>query len=443
MAPTLTAGLLERIFKQPIKDFQVQAGCKEGENVGGSVHTIVATTKSGEKITAFFKTFPAKDNPHYQRIKESQIFRIEADVYSKLVPAIQNLIKACNNSTYCLPLPKLYASFHNDEDDYLCLEDVRPEGYKMPNVFIGLTYPECCLAIQELARFHAFTHALIRVQGEKIFAPSGQFNRLFSRFDGPDIQMWFNLLENSVRVAVEVLKTVNPKLSEQLNGEIPPGTAAGIWKQIVDRTDDTLFPCIVHGDFWCNNFLIKYDNKINGQDVSEQNPEQIKFVDFQHTRRGNIFEDLMYFLLTSTTPEFRQKYLHRVLSDYYAAFKNALDWIQCPLPICFSQGYLMDHFCRLTRPALVHMCFAIPLQLGNPTRVYAQMKEADEAVDRNGTPPEGHSENGTNQDSEKVGFDPDLEAKKFAAGLHAMFASSQFAMQRLESLVKEILSYNN
>ncbi|CAG7817423.1 unnamed protein product [Allacma fusca] len=292
----------------------------------------------------------------------------------------------------------------------------------MPSVFVGLSYLEASLILKEQAKFHAYSYALIRYQGEQLFEE--QFYRLDLRnkrdFREEKLEAWHFMLATSVDIAVDVLKRINPKLALQLKTEIPPETVGKLYSSLTDATDKLLFPCILHGDLWSNNCLLKYDK--------EGKPCGVKFVDFQHTRRGNIFEDLVYFILTSTTTEMRSQHLCKVLEDYFQSFEAALEGINVEMPIGFSLGFLFDNFNRYLRWGLSYMCFAIPLQLGNPADVY---KEQANRKKQNGVDETYDTEAEPN---------PETAGNDLKENLQLMFESSLPARQRLEDITMEILN---
>lgn len=152
-----------------------------------------------------------------------------------------------------------------------------------------------------------------------------------------------------------------PDLASRVRAKLVNQGKEKIYEMFMARsklTDKSTFPCIIHGDLWVNNILLKYD--------SAGVPSSLKFVDFQQTRRGNIYEDLLYFVLTSTTPAFRKQYLAQVLSSYFDAFAQTLDSIGVPLPLGFSRGQLINTFYDGLLAGYLYMMFAIPMQLADP-----------------------------------------------------------------------------
>ena len=69
------------------------------------------------------------------------------------------------------------------------------------------------------------------------------------------------------------------------------------------------FKTIVHGDCWTNNFMFKYGQNSEIDDI--------RIVDWQLAYVGNPTSDLSNFIFTSTTPEFRKNHLDHLLAYYH------------------------------------------------------------------------------------------------------------------------------
>ena len=89
----------------------------------------------------------------------------------------------------------------------------------------------------------------------------------------------------------------------------------------VPETLDNCGPlaCILHGDYWSNNMLFKYDAD------DEQKPIQIKMVDFQISRIGHPLSDILYFIYTSTLPSVRQQHMTLWLTHYFNTLMSGLN----------------------------------------------------------------------------------------------------------------------
>lgn len=370
----ITPAFTEKLVGESISDLSVKKGSNIGDNVFSRIHSITAKTGKGKTVNLVFKTFP-EDPKVVEDVITCQAFRVETAIYDGVVQSLEKLLQKAGQST-SLPLPKFYAAYNDDVKDYLCLEDLRPAGYEMLDKYRGLGFRETSKVLQELARFHALTYHLLRYEGEKYFEDE-KVRVLGSNFWTKDTIDWEDTAETfggATTIGIDFIAAEDSKLAQKVKfafGDIQ--NAAKIVKATTMKTDDVYFPCILHGDLWTNNILFKYTN---------ENIESIKFIDFQQSRRGNIFEDLQYFLLTSTTPTDRKAYLSQWLETYYSSFKETLRSLNCPIPLNFTQGFFVDEMWKCFLSGYSYMFFAIPFQLGIPTS--AQVHEDNSKEEHSG-----------------------------------------------------------
>ena len=304
-----------------------------------------------------------------------------------------------------LPFPKYFGGTCDGVNDFICVEDLRPSGYVMADKFSGLNFHQASLALYELAKFHAYGYFLIKYKGESFLDDDN-----LRGFEG---SLWLkptNIFTNfgrATKVAISALEKKDPELANRVRAAIPTDNSAILnnGTSTVRRTDTHYFPVICHGDFWCNNILFKYENE------NEMKPIGIKFIDFQLSHRGNIFEELQYFIFTSTTPAFRKKYLLQLLDSYYQTFTGTIEKLKCPLPLNFTRGYFIDQFYETYLPALCFILVAIPLQLGQYVG-----SESDDPQDPNEDPVE-----------------------TICKSLKLQWEESPMAFQRMEEIVHEFI----
>lgn len=392
---------LENILKESVTDFKVGAGCEAGDNVAGSLKSISAKTSSGKQAHFVLKQFPENMTQENSFVVFMKAFWRENSVYKTILPKMEEFARE-HGLDYIAPVPKYYKGHNDDKNDYILLQDVRPDGYKMPSKLTSLTFEETSLTLKEFARFHAIGYALLRHEG----------NKIFKEIDGFQYLLQDPTMKAIIEVQfAEVIKLFYNVAASLLENRFPEGaqkmrkyseTSGKLYNTMEHLTDTVVFPTLCHFDLWSNNMLLKYNE--------QGKPEGVKLIDFQFMQRGNIFSDLHYTLYTSTTPEFRKQHLYTVLNLYYDEFCSTLETMNIPLPWGFTRAFFIDKFEAGIGSAFVRMTFAIPLQLGTITQT-----QKDE------------------EDNEKV------ETLHTEKGVRKMYEESPAAMERLEGLVKEMI----
>jgi hypothetical protein len=148
MVSRLNKELIESFVSEPVLCFTINKGSNPGDNVASDILAIEVRTKSNRKLDLVYKIFPENDPIQKARVLDGKIFRIESAIYTGVIPALQKLLDKSGAEDKSLPLPKCYGAFNNDENDYLCLEDLRPQGYRMPDKYLGLNDSEVSLVLK-------------------------------------------------------------------------------------------------------------------------------------------------------------------------------------------------------------------------------------------------------------------------------------------------------
>lgn len=365
----LEKGYIEKILGEPITDFTTTSGSKEGDNVAGNLLCLKVTTKAGEKHNLVYKSFPTIGNEEQKQfLIQFGVFRTETCVYEKLFPRIKELLEKRKSVTNKeLPSPKYISGMNDDMNDYLCMEDLRPRGFVMQDKYHSLTFAETSMVMKEMARLHALTYFLLQYDGEKMFEEDDGMRRLkynsFSVENPLTAELFPRMFVGHVENTIELLEPRDKALAERVR-KFAANHDFRDYRKLqrfnMNRTDKDIFACIVHGDLWTNNIMFSYSEAGN-----RDKPSKVKFIDFQQTRRGCIFEDLGYFFWTSTTPDFRKAHLHTMLSTYYDSFTDTMGQLEFPIPVGFTRGQLVDGFYQGMLAAYIYMPFALSLQMGN------------------------------------------------------------------------------
>ncbi|KAI9561522.1 hypothetical protein GHT06_012481 [Daphnia sinensis] len=206
----------------------------------------------------------------------------------------------------------------------ILLQDLKAENYRMADKKQGADYRHCHMALTSLAHFHALTLNALRqwkdpstgqlsncpanakfLQEEKTFYDFGQAQYIES------LEEWFAKVLQRVHeiVVVDTLESSGP------------------------------LACILHGDYWLNNMLFKYE------DDGELNPALVDFkmIDFQVARIGHPLNDILYFMYSSAAPETREKHMLVLLRYYFDILTTDLRLLGVSIDDYTWQDFLDDY----------------------------------------------------------------------------------------------------
>ncbi|GLH13626.1 Uncharacterized protein GBIM_18157, partial [Gryllus bimaculatus] len=201
--------------------------------------------------------------------------------------------------------------------EFLVLQDLAPAGFKMADRKRGLDLRHSLLALQNLARYHAGSHALLRRKPqlreelpphwlEKADDAAKQFmeNMMQMAADAcrswPGYEEYAILLERYKLVAMDTGKMcARPK----------PGA----------------FNVIVHADFWVNNMMFQYED-------GYPQPQGYRMVDFQGCTVSSPSLDLLYFFNTSVTDDVSARHQKLLLQEYHSTLEETLRLLRLEAP---------------------------------------------------------------------------------------------------------------
>jgi len=116
------------------------------------------------------------------------------------------------------------------------------------------------------------------------------------------------------------------------------------------------FLTLCHLDPWFNNMLFNYGSN------TKECPEQVLLLDFQLSGITNPGNDLAYFLLTSTTPEFRAEHLDSVLKGYFETLHRVIRESGID-DFSYSFTELLDDYQVSLNAGPMLVLFALPMML--------------------------------------------------------------------------------
>lgn len=193
------------------------------------------------------------------------------------------------------------------------LEDLSIEGYSGTPKKKFLDLQHCKAALTTIAKFHASSIAYEKKKskelGQTFCFANNNMDLLEDKFL-IDNSPGFKFLQSSVKALFYLIDlipenhishdTFKLKLIELLS---------------TTNSDRYLISSIVHGDLWSSNFLYLYSNN---------KPSQCKLLDFQLIKYGSVELDVVEFLITNTSRNFRKDNFSNLIEYYYESLKKAL-----------------------------------------------------------------------------------------------------------------------
>ncbi|KAK7865311.1 hypothetical protein R5R35_007396 [Gryllus longicercus] len=296
-----------------LEKMAVQRGSAPGDNYASIIYRVKATLSDGSERSLLVKGPPAGELMASE-MAENGLFAIETNMLANIVPRIEGVLEEVAPGRFgafaarC-PLGGTAPVHH------LVMEDLRPEGFTLAERKRGLGLRHCLVALRALARFHAASHALLRRQPElpQIFGNPWEMARGGS---SPFVEAGLQSAADACRLwpgfeayADALEKYKNP---EQI-------------KKLVDMFDtkNDGFNVVVHGDFWTNNMMFRYEDGI---------PVDIRFVDYQVSNVCSPAIDILYFLNTSLSDNVSEHHQDLLIREYHAELQEVMGLLGLKAP---------------------------------------------------------------------------------------------------------------
>ncbi|CAD7091503.1 unnamed protein product [Hermetia illucens] len=299
------SGFNEKVVK--LKNVFFTMGPRLGENYISHIYRADATYNDGgsdnKTISLIIKTQPS--GPLGAHFAALGLFTRERNVYVHALPEIERLLDGeaiAPRFLYYTPAPV----------ETLVFADVTPLGYILADRVKGLDEEHCGLVFEKLAKFHAASIVLAKMQPQ-IFQMLSVDR--FAKNDGNQDMMQRTLLNNFEHFA-KVVETWpgfkdTPEKIRRFMSTIPQNMA----KWCGPSNEE--IKVLVHNDLWVNNILFKYKDGM---------PVDLYFIDYQGSVYSSPGIDFSHFFYTS--PQFdvlNQKRDLLIEGYYYKTFKSTLE----------------------------------------------------------------------------------------------------------------------
>lgn len=291
-----------------VKCMEIKPAINKGENYASIMTRIKVTFQEGNGKSCTTENYIIKttheDDPFIANImRPYDIYKTEMDMYEKVLPQLSKLLQSIGDKD------KLFAdTIHVDYKNMaIIFEDLAVTQFEMANRISGMDKLHAKLALKKLAKMHA-TAAVMNENQQGILEKytHGIFNKHTKGF-APFFENMLEVCANFAGSCPELGSYYKDKLLK-LKPHVMDYAA-----KLHDYNPE-YFHTLIHGDFWINNVMLRYDESKNITDL--------KLIDFQFCNWANPAIDLHYFFNTSLQNELRLnaqdeliQYYHRVLSE--------------------------------------------------------------------------------------------------------------------------------
>lgn len=307
-------GLVKKIENSneiKLKKFELKPVTKKGNHYASVMIRIIVDyvleSKTTKQVSLILKT--TYDEKHSEEegmkiLKEFDIHSREMTMYRTILNDFHSLLTSIGDNT-------IFSARRYCEDlstNTLVFEDLIARKYRCANRIERLDLNHAKLALRKLAKFHA-TSIVYKQKNPQAYVT---FDKAFLSRDYADAR---DFCLKNYDALTKVVSTwpgyeyYAKKLTKFRDIFIERGID-------LYTPDESEINVLLHGDFWTNNMMFKYD--------SENNPIDVLFVDFQLPYWITPAVDILYFIHTSVKEDLRMHKQNELVQFYYYALKEIL-----------------------------------------------------------------------------------------------------------------------
>lgn len=183
-APTIeeivTPDIIKAILKSynrpdlQLVDFHAEPATEVGDNYMSLIYAVKFNFKNNsggsEMLPVMLKVLP-RNEIRVKMINEGNVFVRDVNMYNQVLPAMEHFqreVAGLSEQEIFTPWPKCFACKADGKTDFLAMEDLKLQGFKMANRKVGLDFDHCTLVIKSIARFHAISYGMFQGDFDKI-----------------------------------------------------------------------------------------------------------------------------------------------------------------------------------------------------------------------------------------------------------------------------------
>ncbi|CAL4114870.1 unnamed protein product, partial [Meganyctiphanes norvegica] len=236
----------------------------------------------------------------------------EFEASMSVIPELNNFLEENGYKEFEISTPNIIYAKCNKEEFILVMENLKELGYETyPKAkFLDLYHAK--IAVENLAKLHAVSY---------VYDKSHDFQNKFPRFALNDLQLLYLEMMNGqfIDITISYLKSREDLLYLGNKLEKSKESLLNQYGEMLRDKQSNKIMCLNHGDYWSNNFMLKYAQ----EEESERKIDQFKIIDLQMMHWNTSVLDLHYMLNFSTRRAFRKEHREEILQNYHSMFCEA------------------------------------------------------------------------------------------------------------------------
>lgn len=285
-----------------VQTVQVKYALPKGENYASVIYRAqVGYSCLGQSSTTCSYIIKAvAETPLAKRtLDEYDVHGKEMDVYQLVIPELTRLLKSIGDTSELCPK----ALCVDRSKDVIILNDVSQKEFVMVDRIKGLDSTHTKMALKSMAKLHASSLKLSE-------SDPTIFDRYTTGLMSRKTDAFHSFFLSTLDALTEEINTWDPEwhyYANKLHKLRPYYLEQGM--AVFDNDSEDDLRVFVHGDFWVNNLMFKYD--------TQGRPIDVLLLDFQFCCYGSPAIDLCYFFFTSSCDEIRQNCFDEYMQYYY------------------------------------------------------------------------------------------------------------------------------
>uniref|UniRef100_A0A1L8DZE0 Putative ecdysteroid kinase n=1 Tax=Nyssomyia neivai TaxID=330878 RepID=A0A1L8DZE0_9DIPT len=303
---------IEKTDNVKVEKFEFKPVTKKGNHYSSVmirivVDYVVVESKNPKHLSFILKTtFDEKydDDESMKFVNEFDVHSREMEMYDTVLDEFHKLLRSINDGTVF----SAHKYWLDNTNRALIFEDLMVRKYKCVNRIERMDVAHAKVALIKLGKYHA-TSIIFKQKNPQAFA---KFSKGYFSRDKPDIREFFFRHFDGLIELVSTLDGYEYYVEKLIKFK----------DLLVERgielytSHESGFNVLLHGDFWSNNMMFRYDG--------ENNPVDVIFVDFQIPQWITPAIDIIYFIHSSMKEHLRFSKQNELVQLYYYSLKDTL-----------------------------------------------------------------------------------------------------------------------